>query len=197
MKSDVIKVSGEGSQLEEALRTAAKVAVYNDLSVKNSLHLRLLTEEMMGMMRSITGESEGEFWIENEGPVHRLHLRVAAPSDLQRREQLVAASSSGKNEAYRGLMGKLRSFFEFYDTSSLYSFYNPFTLEGSAPLNGSMVWSMMEYRTLLEANRANQSEGAEEAWDELEKSVVSHVADDVKVSVRSDVAEMTIIKEMA
>ena len=40
---------------------AEKVAAYKGLSPKGALHLRLLTEEMMGMMRSITGEKEGKF----------------------------------------------------------------------------------------------------------------------------------------
>ena len=35
-----------------------------------------------------------------------------------------------------------------------------------------------------------------EAWDELEKSVVSHVADEVKVSIRSGTVEMIIYKKL-
>ena len=40
---------------------AEKLAAYKELDGKPALHLRLLTEEMMGMMRSIAGEAEGEF----------------------------------------------------------------------------------------------------------------------------------------
>ena len=40
-------------------------------------------------------------------------------------------------------------------------------------------------------------EAARQAWDELEKSVVAHVADDVKVSIRGSVVEMTIFKKFA
>ena len=39
-------------------------------------------------------------------------------------------------------------------------------------------------------------QAVKEAWDELEKSVVSHVADDVKVAIRSGTVEMIIIKKM-
>ena len=39
--------------------------------------------------------------------------------------------------------------------------------------------------------------GAAEAWDELEKSVVAHVADDVKVSIHGRTVEMVIIKALA
>ena len=38
---------------------------------------------------------------------------------------------------------------------------------------------------------------AQEDWDELEKSVVARVADDVKVSIEGRTVEMTILKDMA
>ena len=65
MKTDMITVSSKGSQMEKALEQVDKVAAYKGLTVKNALQLRLLAEEMMGMMRSITGETEGIFWIED------------------------------------------------------------------------------------------------------------------------------------
>ena len=37
---------------------------------------------------------------------------------------------------------------------------------------------------------------ATEMWDELEKSVVTHVADDVRVSIRGQQAELIILKKM-
>ncbi len=41
-----------------------------------------------------------------------------------------------------------------------------------------------------------KDEKALQAWDELEKSVVAHVADDVKVSIRNQQVEMTIVKKL-
>ena len=69
MKTDVITVSSKGKRMESALAQVDKLAAYKGLSPKDALHLRLLTEEMMGMMRSITGETNGEFWIEDEDGV--------------------------------------------------------------------------------------------------------------------------------
>ena len=69
MKTDIISVSSSGRQMETALAQVEKVAAYKELGHKQALHLRLLAEEMMGMMRSITGEKEGEFWIEDEDGV--------------------------------------------------------------------------------------------------------------------------------
>ena len=48
------------------------------------------------------------------------------------------------------------------------------------------------------AARVREDDGeARKAWDELEKSVVARVADDVKVSIRGRVVEMTLLKKMA
>ena len=61
----------------------------------------------------------------------------------------------------------------------------------------SYVWSMEDYRLQLQQYRDQNREDAREAWDELEKSVVACVADDVKVSIKGRTVEMTIYKKMA
>ena len=76
MKTDVISVSGQKKMMETAIGQADKVAAYKGLSEKDAMHLRLLTEEMMGLMQSVTGASEGEFWIEDEDGEYRLHLQA-------------------------------------------------------------------------------------------------------------------------
>ena len=128
MKTDIIKVSSKGIQMEAALEQVEKVAAYKDLSRKNALHLRLLTEEMMGMMRSVTGETEGEFWIEDEDGEYRLHLRIAARLNPEKREQLLSASSTGKNESAKGLMGRLRAFFDWSCDEDADGFSSPVLL---------------------------------------------------------------------
>jgi hypothetical protein len=69
---------------------------------------------------------------------------------------------------------------------------------GGAPqMYGNYEWSMEDYREQLRQYREQNAEGSQEAWDELEKSVVSRVADDVKVYIREGVVEMVIFKKMA
>ncbi len=196
MKSDIIHISSRGSGMEAALRETEKVAAYKELDTKSTLHLRLLTEELMGMMRSITGETEGDFWIDEDKKVYQLHLSVLTVMDLDKRDQLLAASTSGKNEAARGLMGRLRNFFDQgSDTPTMYLYGHDMGGYSSNPAL-DMEWSMTVYQHQLETRLA-QDEKAREMWDELEKSVVTHVADDIKVSIRGDHAEMVIIKKFS
>ena len=200
MKSDIIKVYANGEQMELALNEVDKVAAYYGLDGKNSLHLHLLGEEMMGMMRSITGETEGKFWLEADDGVFELHLLVDTLVNSEMRKQLLAASKSGQNEAAKGLMGKLREFFFRNADDEIAAFQSPLLLNG-AYRDGTMPvtdweWSLERY---IDKHKANDSptQAETEAWDELEKSVVSHVADDVKVSIRGWQTEMILIKKIS
>lgn len=195
MKTDVIAVSGGGNNMEAALKEIDRISVYKGLSAKNAVSLRLLTEEMMAMMRAITGNVNGEFWVEDRDGVYELHLQVKTLLDDDRREQLLSASTSGKNEAARGLMGKIRSFFEPSGGVPLFtSGYDG----GTCPqMYGTFSWSMEAYREQLRQFSELNRNDEREAWDELEKSVVAKVADNVKVSIHGHTAEMTIFKKLA
>ena len=200
MKTDIISVSSSGRQMETALRQVEKVSAYKELGHKQALHLRLLAEEMMGMMRSITGEKEGEFWIEDEDGVYRLHLRVTTPMNSDKREKLLSVSSTGKNESAKGLMGRLRDFFDQSVDDDVASITSPLVMpdmfEQTSMTSLDWEWSMIKYVDVLSAKVKEDDPAAKEAWDELEKSVVAHVADDVKVSIKGRTVEMTIIKKM-
>ena len=200
MKTDVIMVSSKGVRMEAALIQADKVAIYKEMSPKNALHLRLLTEEMMGLMRSITGDVTGNFWIEDKDGVYELHLRTEKWLTSEKREKLLAASTTGKNESAKGLMGHLRNFFEVGADEDVIAYTNPLVLPGmyeqtSAPTM-DWEWSMVQYEEALAACKPEREEIVREARDELEKSVVAHVADDVKVGIKGRTVEMTIIKKM-
>ena len=199
MKTDVIVVSSRGNRMETALGQAEKVAAYKGLSGKDALQLRLLTEEMLGLMRAVTGETEGKFWIEDEDGMYRLHLQVKTRLNSEERQQLLSVSSTGKNESAKGLMGRLADFFDWGSDDDLAAYSSPLLMPDALEYSSSPAldweWSMMRYENALSA-RISQDEAAREAWDELEKSVVRHVADDVRVSIRNGVAEITILKKL-
>ena len=201
MKTDVIVVSSSGSQMELALNQVDKVAAYKELGQKDALHLRLLAEEMMAMMRSITGETQGKFWIEDQDGVYELHLLAATRMTSTKREKLLSAATSGKNESARTFMGKLRDFFERGADEDIAAHTSPLLMPGmyehSSTPTLDWEWSMTQYERALSSAVDRKDENALKAWDELEKSVVAHVADDVKVSIRNQVVEMTIIKKFA
>ena len=200
MKTDVIVVSSRGRQMAAALNQVDKVAAYKELTDRSALHLRLLTEEMMGLMRSITGETEGRFWIEDQDGVYELHLVVTTNMDSGKRDRLLSAASSGKNESAKGLMGRIRDFFDRSADEDVASLSSPLILPGAYDRSSTPAldweWSMVRYEEALTHCVEENQAGAVQAWDELEKSVVAHVADDVKVSIRGRTVELTILKQL-
>ena len=199
MITDKIIVSSKGNQMETALKQAEKVAAYKELDARSALQLRLLAEEMMGMMRSITGETRGTFWIEDDGDTYQLHLQVDTRMNSEKRDQLIAASTTGKNESAKGLMGRLRDIFDRSGDEDVVTYSNPLFLSGSLDYSSTPMldweWTMSKYETEL-ASRIKDDEEARKAWDELEKSVVHSVADEVRVSIKGQRAEMIIYKKL-
>ena len=75
MKSDTIHVMNDGTGIEEALAQVEHVSAFKGLPEKGGLHLRLLAEEMLGMMHALTGQKEADFWIDDEEGPFRLTMR--------------------------------------------------------------------------------------------------------------------------
>ena len=193
MKSDIIAVSSRGQGIDAALALADSTAEQLALGHREALHLRLLVEEMMSMMRSIIGGLEGQFWIETEGDMCRLVLKAKSLMDTEQRKQLISAASSGKNKAHQGFMGKLRAFFEPLPLTE-----SPAYLEDTylpEEHREDLIWSLEAYKARL-AKRRESSDGDQEAWDELEKSVVTHIADNVEVSIHGYDVELAILKRL-
>ena len=200
MKSDVIHVTNEGIGAAEALEQAEKVAQFKALPKKSALHLRLLTEEMMGMMRALTGEREADFWIEDEGDVCTLHLSALTSMTAEMRKKLLAASTSGENSAVRGVTGKLRDLFERFmepensavadDLATGLNMAYAGADFGSLSAAAAGIWSLSLYR-----KAAQEGHTPQENWDELEKSVLARLADDVQIGIRGQNVEMVISKK--
>ena len=198
MRSDVIHVTNEGKGIDEAFRQTEKVAVFKGLESKNAMHLRLLTEEMMGMMRALTGEREADFWIEDEDGEYKLHLRAETRMTGELRKKLLSASTSGKNESAKGVLGKLRDLFEraLEPVDEGYPIFYTAGLEhtgadlGALTVEAAGMWSLNAYRASLKRGSAQKEE-----WDELEKSVIANIADEVKIGIADNNVEMTVFKK--
>ena len=197
MKSDVIHVTSSGEGTEEALAQADASAAFKGLSKKDSLHLRLLTEETMSLVRALTGEKEADFWIEEEKGTFRLYLKTLTVMNSKMREQLLKSSTSGKNTAAKGLLGKVRDLLErcmepaddsltnYYPGGWMYSGTDPSAMS----MASADVWSFNQYRD----NVVKNPEAVEE-WDELEKSILAKIADEILVNIQNDVVILTIYK---
>lgn len=200
MRSDTIHITNGGEGFNEALSQAERVAAFKGMPERSAIHLRLLTEEMMGIMHALTGEKEADFWIDDEDGEFSLHLSANTDLDLEMRKKLLSVSTSGKNDAARGVTGKIRDLFERFmtpgDMSIAQSLAAGIYCESIDPEFGLMrmvpgdYWSLSRYSDSLD-----RTSGPDENWDELEKSVVARLADDVRIGIKGRNVEITIIKK--
>ena len=207
MQTDKITVMSNGTGFKEAIEEAAKFASYTGLDSKKALRVRLLAEETLGMVEALTGDFTADFWIENDKKCAvRICLTARTAMDYAKKRDLINASSDKKNTAAKGFMGKIRQLFEnglysIDEVGSLQSQYADMaymsmgmceTAPGSALHTVDYMWTLTNYKNSMES--AEKGQDTEEAWDELEKSIVAKLADDVRVGVHGNTVEMIIEK---
>lgn len=193
MQSDVIHVSNGGAGFEAALEQTEKVAAYLGLEHMDTLHLRLFGEETMGMMRALTGEQEADFWLEANNKCVRLHLRAKTVMNAEKRKKLLDVSTSGENAAVKGVMGRIRDVFQrALEQMDEMGVESPIPGAVLGDISGASVniWTLTQYKNAI---RTEPEEA--EAWDELERSVISKLADEVQISIHSKLVEMIISKQ--
>ena len=190
MKSDVIHVLSSGAGVADAIKQTEAVAAFKSLSKKDSIHLLILTEEMMGMMQTLTGEREADFWIEDENGCFKLHLRVETSMNAEMREKLLSASTTGTNAAAKGVIGKIRDIFERIAEPTDANLPGGFSAGWNFSESGQTVnvWSLSTFK-------ANTPVEAKEEWDELEKSVIANIADESAFGISGNNVEMIVYKK--
>ncbi len=196
MKSNICKLSKDKKCLRNIISETEKVLEYNNLNKQNALRLRLLAEEMVGLISELIDNFEGDFWLENEGNKYRLYASLNVKNiNKELKENLIELSSNKKNNLAKGIKGKILSVFQnialdiaengAYVPSSYY-----YTSCEEYAHAYSYTWSLTEYTTNIKT-----SENKETEWDELEKSIIAKLANDVLVGVLKDKVEILIVKD--
>ena len=207
MKSNICKLNEDLACLKAVLAEVEKVTTYNGLEDKKALRLRLLAEELCGMLPGLVETFSGEFWAENDGDNYEFHVELKADDmSLDLRDELISVSKSGKNAAAKGVMGKIRAVAEtmllvasdptlappltaggFYDYHGFNMGFGYIDPTISCESGYVYSWSLYNYKTAVEENEAD-------AYAELERSIVAKLADDIIVGVRGKNVEIIVKK---
>ncbi len=203
MNTDVIEIRGDLSGSEAALQTAERFLSYNNIKGRDAVHIRLLTEEALSLVNGVMDDLNAKLCIESEktdsGLLCRIRLTADQGADERQESRIKSVSTSGKNESARGVLGKLR---ELVRRSSQRSGYAD-EVQGGSWIGMGMhrdeisyvsdyydgYWSLDSYRKQIESKPRESEE-----WDELEKSIIANLADDVKVYFKSGSTEILIEK---
>lgn len=165
---------------------------------KQAMHIRLLVEETIGMVKAMTVNFEAYFWLEKENDEYRVKLNVRTDMSKEKKEELLSLSTTGENVAVKGFMGKIREMIENslldfdsaiiqqqkYGGNTGYSYVGMGTLEDDSPV----FWSLNNYKESLK-----EDDPGEDKWDELERSIVASLAKEVTIGIRNNIVDMTII----
>ena len=183
----------------DAYEIMKEFAEKNGISGKDRYHLGLLTEEVLGMANQILHVYDGELWVESTSTGYEIILGAAVHENDG--EKTVPAASP------EGFMAKIA---EMLNCS--YMFENiaemPDDLAGMLPDYMSYGirekketqawagrWSLSAYRDNLR-NRQGENPKAEPALDELEKSIVAHLADEVTIGIHGHRIRLVISKDI-
>ncbi len=209
LQTDKVKVSNTGEGVQEVLKLAENFAATLSLNKKNSLQLRLLTEETISMLKAVTKDFQADLWFEQENNICKLFLEGESSNiDYGKRKNILELSSTGQNTEPLGIMEKVREIFE----AGMYGLEESFKLQNESGagnfnygalgmLDAGMseavyAWSMQKYKDEIEAAREkNQDSLTDEAADELEKSIIANLADDVQVGITRDSVKLVITKK--
>ena len=107
--------------------------------------------------------------------------------DKRTKKKFIDISMDKKNASAKGVMGKIRDVVEnmLYPENAVYSAdFIAYQLETAVLLEDS--WTLSRYKDAQKDNA--------EPWDELEKSIIANLADDVIVSVKGNNVEIVIKK---
>ena len=196
MRSNVCKIDKGTKDLEAILKESEKVAVYNELTHKQMLKLRLLCEEIDGMLPNIIEDFEGELYIECVDKVCSINISLSVPElNSEKRAELINVANNKQNASAVGIVGKIRNAIESFllseDAKSVFTVCSDSFYLSTGYVNESAyshLWTLDKYRKAV-----NKDEMAE-SYDELERSVIASVADDVTVGVKGNRAEIIITK---
>ena len=199
MISNICRIENGTKDLAAILKESERVAEYNGFTHKQTLQLRLLCEEVDGMLPNLIDDFDGTLWIEYEEGVCKVNVAITIPEfNTGKKEELVGIAKNKKNAAAVGIVGKIRdaieNFFLAEEVSGVLdatprTFYRPTGY--SEGVDYDYLWTLDQYRSSVKKDTKNED------WDELEKSVIASVADDVVVSVKGRQANITIVKKFA
>ena len=179
VRSSIVKVYRNGKGEDEALAMTERLSATSGLEKKAKLHLRLLAEELMGMVKAVAGDINAEYYLEVSGRDYELHLNSEIEITPEMKEKFTAAKSKDNPDS-KGFMSRLRSMIASVLVSKN---------------ENEFSWNMEEYRSEVKRKMDQNDKKSANAWDELEKSIIANIADDVSVKVNGNNVEIVVYRK--
>lgn len=211
--TEKITFAGNEPEIEKALEKVQETLAPLNLGKKDALRVNLLCEESIGMVKALAGDFDAVIWVEKYEKECAIQLRLATEMDLGKRADFINVSTDKKNAASTGFMKKITDIVlagimnsgniaalnqEFDAGSVAYGAMGSYMAAGALanPMASyGAIWSLGSYRDKLD--EMEESATVNQAWDELEKSIVASIAKDVIVGIKDKTVGMMIEYNLA
>lgn len=198
MKSDVCYLNGKEGRMN-VLNEVEKTAGYCGLNHKEGLQLRLLAEELTGMVEGRIGEYSAKFWIEREQHMYKLHLELDRKLSEEDEKSLLETATTNRGQVPTGMMDRIGMFLDNIVRNQGYKMEQ--IARGGVVMNGmgsmyaaatqeadGIRWSLTSY------TKEVKKEKEPDRIDDLERSIIAKLADDIVVRIRGSKAEVIVEK---
>lgn len=172
MQTEHISLTDTEDSIARAEELVRRFAAESAMSAKAARRLRLLAEETLSLAQQIIGEASADFAIGGSADLCRISLELDKRLDDAQMQDLLSMTLTGENQAYRGFMGTIRALI-------------------ANPSEIGSHWTLQDYRQML-AERPASDAMSQEAIEDLERSIVANLAENVEVTLRGTKVLMVI-----
>ena len=172
MRAEHIELTDTKDSIERAEELTLRFAADSGMSAKATRRLRLLAEETLSLAKQIIGEASADFSISGSAELVQVSLELDKRLDDAQMQDLLSMTLTGENQAYRGFMGTIRALI-------------------ANPSEIGSHWTLQDYRQML-AERPASDAMSQEAIEDLERSIVANLAENVEVMLRGSRVRMVI-----
>ena len=173
-------------------------AAETGMTKRDALRVSLLVEETAGMVRGMMQDYESEMWLEGDRNSCTLYLDVVSRSSEEEKQDQQTAPA--------GFMGKICELLQcayrfdsdadvpdaWLDAVPGYMSFGAAKKEEKPVMMGQ--WSLGNYRHALK-EKVREDATAETSLDELEKSIVANLADEVIIGIKDSRVKLVISKQ--
>ncbi|WP_027207600.1 hypothetical protein [Butyrivibrio fibrisolvens] len=174
-QSERVKIKDINHDIDRAYDVLAKYAADVGIKDKDALRFRLLTEEVLRLVKQILDNRLVELWFEGDNRVSRIILESTGSLEGDKKDELGSIASSGVVFEEKGFFKKITDMFLI-------------------KIPEEKTWSLKEYQRQIQAKK-EQDKYSLEAWDDLERSLVASLADDIEITAGSDKIKMVVTKD--
>ena len=194
IRTEKLWVSGEVLRMEEVTEMLKAFAAKTEIRGKDFQHMVLLTEETLGMANQLLKNFEGEIWLEGTPSGYDIVLEADVLPDDGRHE-----TPAANPEGFMAKIAEMLNCSYMFDNAQdlpedLAGMLPDYMSYGAKESSQSPVWagswSLSAYRYNLRQHE-DQKE-TEIALDELEKSIVAKLAEEVTIGIHGRRIRMVI-----